>query len=173
MSADAHICRGLRGAPQFVLYLHRHGEPSRFIRVELRPDDLADLRPAAHSRVGQKDAALSADIEKSAVAAHVDDREPCDLPFLHARRPHARRQAMLGIEVEEHFDLFSDGKLARLLCLVQQDVVRCTARLSVKKRAEVAETRDAKLGDRTRSVLPALFFRHHLVLIMLDRRIAP
>ena len=50
---------------------------------------------------------------------------------------------MLGIEVEEHFDLFSDGKFARLLCLVQQDVVRCIARLGIEERAKLAYTRIA------------------------------
>ena len=172
MIAHAHLAAGGGGgAAHLVLDLHRDGKTAGFIRVELRPDRLADLRPAAHARVGQEDAALGADVEERAVPAHIDDLEPGDLPLLHLRHAHAGREAPLRILVEEDLYAVADSNGRRLLRLVQQDVVMRAARLRVEERAHLTEARDGERRHRARLILAA--GAHRACLPLRQRRAAP
>ena len=146
--------RRLRGAAHLVLDLHRHGQSAGLVGVELRPDDLADLRAAAHTGVRHEDAALRADVDKGAIPAHVDDAQSGNLAFLHLRHAHAGRQAALRVQVEEDIDKIADGDRMRLLRLMQQDVIRGIPRLGVEEGAHLTDARDLQAGDRARAELP-------------------
>ena len=116
------------------------------------------MRTASHPCEGEKDTALSPDIEKRTFLCDVDDAQTSDLPLLHAGRPHARSEAAFWIEVKKDANAITNLDGRCLLNMVQQDVVTGVPGLCVQKYAKFTLTYSGEFGDLTRTVFAWAFF---------------
>lgn len=120
-----------------------------------------------HFAIRQKDAAFSADIDESAHPIYGDDIDVSQLTFPHLGKLHARRDPVLGIEVELDLDLVTNRNRRRHLVLMKEDIITGIPRSSIKKNALVIHTHGRKFYNIANAMAAngldagRFFFRAH------------
>ena len=107
---------------------------------------------APHFAIRQKDTAFSADIDKSAHPVHGNHVDVSQLPFPHLGKLHARRDPVLGIEVELDLDLIANGNRRCHLVLMKENIIAGIPRSSIKKNALVIHAHGRKFHDIANAV---------------------